>query len=89
MPHIINSELNNNTITSVNGNRDSEFGTNDNDQILALSKNINDSQVINVSGLKGVYTQSDKYRPFTIFGKFTFSFFSTNPHNLPIYDIVV
>lgn len=30
----------------------------------------NDSQVLDVSGLKGVYIQSDKYRPFTIFGKF-------------------
>lgn len=74
MPHTVNSELNNNTIASVDGNRDSVFDTNDNNQILALSKNTNDSQVINVSGLKGVYIQSDKYRPFTIFGKFTFAY---------------
>lgn len=75
MPHTIDLEPNNNTITSlttsINGSPDIDIGTNDN-QILvqALSKNKNDSQVINVSGLKGVYIQSDKYRPFTIFGKF-------------------
>lgn len=73
MPHTINSEPNNNIITSltsITGKRDIENGLNDS-QILvqALSKSKNDSQVINVSGLKGVYIQSDKYRPFTIFGK--------------------
>lgn len=81
MSHTINSEPNNNTITSlttsINGKMDIENGLNDS-QILvkALSKNKNDSQVLNVSGLKGVYIQSDIYRPFTIFGKFnnTFAF---------------
>lgn len=54
MPHTINLEPNNNTITSLTP---------------SITDNKNDSQVINISGLKGVYIQSDKYRPFTIFGK--------------------
>lgn len=75
MPHTTNSEPNNNTITSLTSiiaeKRDIENGLNDSQMLVqALTKSKNDGQVINVSGLKGVYIQSDKYRPFTIFGKF-------------------
>lgn len=75
MPHTIDTEPNNNTITSlttiISGSPDIEIGKNDNRILVqTLSNNKNDSKVINVSGLHGVYVQNDIYRPFTIFGKF-------------------
>lgn len=76
MPHIINTEPNNNTITTlttpITGKLDTEqIGTNDSKILVrSNSKKLHDNQVNNVGGLKGVYIQNDKYRPFTIFGKF-------------------
>lgn len=76
MHHTTKSEPNNNTITSlttpITDALDIERNGTNVSRILVQDKsfNKNDSQVINVSGLKGVYIQSDKYRPFTIFGKF-------------------
>lgn len=83
MPHIIDTEPNNNTITSlttpssITGKLHTpQIDKNDSQSIRQpKTKNNLDSQVLNVSGLKGVYIQSDRYRPFTIFGKFLpFSF---------------